>query len=100
MIMLERSTDPVRNSYQRLPISMDSGHPMFLLFGNEPAFLCPTKGYYYDENIATGYLCSIYLDQIQSYMNFLSDTKGLPRETLRTFDLSIYERLENTGGLE
>ena len=79
---------------------MDSGHPIFFLFGNELAFLCPTRGYYDTEPGAVGFLCSLYLDRIQDFMDFLSDIKGLSREILQTYKLDDYERLENAGGLE
>ena len=72
----------------------------FFLFGNELAFLCPTRGFYRDETGALGFLCSVYLGRIQDFMNFLSDTRGLPRETLQTYNFDAYERLENAGGLE
>lgn len=100
MIKIEHSTDPLRNQYKRGALAMDSGHPIFSLFGNELAFLCPTRGFYRDEPGALGFLCSLYLGRIQDFMNFLSDTNGLSRETLRTYSFDAYGRLENTGGLE
>ena len=100
MIKIEHPFDHLRYQYIRGAIMMDSGHPIFFLFGNELAFLCPTRGFYRDETGALGFLCSVYLGRIQDFMNFLSDTRGLPRETLQTYNFDAYERLENAGGLE
>ena len=100
MIKIEHPFDPLRYQYIRGPVRMDSAHPIFFLFGNELAFLCPTRGYYDTEPGAVGFLCSLYLDRIQDFMDFLSDIKGLSREILQTYKLDDYERLENAGGLE
>lgn len=100
MIKIEHSIFPARNRYQRPPVAMDSGHPIFFLFGDGLAFLCPTRGFRYSDHLATGYLCVHYLGTIQFTMNFLSDTTGKNRMMLRKFDLSIYSRLDNFGGLE
>ncbi len=100
MIKIEHSANYVRNQYQRPPVSMDSGHPISFLFGDELAFLCPTRGFRYSDGLATGYLCSLYLDMIQATMDFLSDTTGETRMPLRIFDLTAYPHLNNCGGLE
>ena len=100
MIKIEHSTDYMRKQYQRPPISMDSGHPISLLFGDELAFLCPTRGFRRSDNLATGYLCAYYLDAIQRLMDFLSDTTGRNRMLLMPFDMSGYHGLYNYGGME
>ena len=79
---------------------MDSGHPIFLLFDDELAFLCPTYGVYSYEDMPTGFLCAMYLDRVQSAMDFLSDTAGKNRTTIRKFDWGVYPRLDYCGGLE
>ena len=99
MIKIEHSLNPLRCQYQRGPIAMDSGHPIFLLIGSELAYLCPTKGFYADY-LTTGFLCTYYLQTIQQAMDFLSDTKGLARAYLQTFDFSAFSLLGNAGGLE
>jgi hypothetical protein len=102
MIKIERSTNPTRNLYQRPPVAMDSGHPIFLLFDNELAFLCPTRGYYKSEPGATGFLCTKFIRLTQETMDFLSDTTGRSRCPVQMYDLSSFQHLDKsrTGGLE
>ena len=73
----------------RPPWGMDSGHPLFLLFGDELAFVCPAKGYY-DDGQATGYLCAYYKALIQRAIDGLSEPFGIPPMQMEDFDLSIY----------
>ena len=100
MIKIEHSSDPVRNQYKRGPVAMDSGHPIFFLFGNDLAFLCPTRGFYSDEPGATGFLCVRYLQLIKEAMDFLSDQTGSERQSMQLYDLSAFSTLENIGGVE
>lgn len=100
MIKLETSTNPTRREYYRAAIAMDSGHPLFLLFNDEPVFLCPARGFYYDDRQATGFLCTYYKNLIQSTMDFLSDTMGKGRYTIQECSFDGAAKLENTGGLE
>ena len=100
MIKIEHSFDPARNQYKRGPVSMDSGHPIFFLFGNDLAFLCPTRGFYSDEPGATGFLCVRYFHLIKEAMDFLSDQTGTERQSIQLYDLSVFSTLENIGGVE
>ena len=89
MCCLEYSTNALRYRYMRPSWGMDSGHPLFLLFGSELAFVCPARGFYSD-NQATGFFCTFFLSQIQQAMDDLSDTTGSPRSILDYFDLSQF----------
>ena len=89
MCCLEYSTNALRYRYMRPPWSMDSGHPLFLLFGGELVFVCPAKGYYGD-NQGTGYLCAYYKALIQRAIDGLSEPFGIPSMQMEEFDLSVY----------
>lgn len=75
---------------------MDSGHPLFILFGGELAFLCPAKGYYVSEERATGFLCTYYRNRIQMAVDGLSLQLGFNPIAIEDFDLS--ECHESSGG--
>lgn len=87
MTNLETSQNPIRARYWRNRWMMDSGHPLFLLFGDELAFICPARGFYPD-NQATGYLCAYYKLLIQRALDGLSDQFGLERMAVSDFDVS------------
>ena len=92
MTRLTTSLTAQRRSYARAGWSMDSGHPIFLLFGNAIAYLCPASGYYSD-GLTTGYLCSKYLSRIQAAMDDLSRATGKDFHELQTFSFATYSRL-------
>ena len=89
MCCLEYSTNALRHLYMRPPWGMDSGHPLFLLFGDALAFVCPARGYYGD-NQATGYLCAYYKALIQRAIDGLSEPFGVPPMQMEEFDLTVY----------
>ena len=74
---------------------MDSGHPNFLIVGNTPVFLCPSRGYHKSDNLATGYLCTMYLNLVQDAMDMLSETTGGSHHVLQTFSFSGFPTLPN-----
>ena len=76
---------------------MDSGHPLFILFNDELAFVCPARGYYHSEERATGYLCSYYHNLIQRAMDGLSALLDAESRTLVEFDFSGYLLNEENG---
>ena len=90
MCRLEYSKDPVRFQYRRDALAMDSGHPLFILFGDELAFVCPARGFYYSEGRATGYLCTYYKEPIQRAIDELSALSGVELRNIDEFDLSAY----------
>ena len=102
MMKIEHSSNPLRRGYMRGPLAMDSGHPIFLLFGDDLVFLCPTRGYYDSEPGAMGFLCTVYLELIQCTMDFLSDTTGRTRYSVQTYEFNGFQNLNRsrTGGLE
>ncbi len=100
MIKIEHSSNAMRYQYRRGPVAMDSGHPIFFLFGNELVFLCPTRGFYSDEPGATGFLCTRYLTLIRDAMDSLSDESGVERRSVQLYDFSAFVTLVNTGGDE
>ena len=95
MCCLQYSSVPARNVYRRGPVGMDSGHPLFLLFGSELAFVCPARGFYSD-NQATGFLCTYYRKLIQKAIDGLSLQLGFNPMAIEDFDLSEYH--ESSGG--
>jgi len=98
MSRVKYSEDIWRSRYSRGPWAHDSGNPIFLLLGNEVLYLCPTRGFYYDDYQVTGYLCSTKLELIQCVMDCLSDESGVARMPLTVFDLSQYPKLHIPGG--
>ncbi|MBR4654482.1 MAG: hypothetical protein IKO72_14070, partial [Kiritimatiellae bacterium] len=98
MCCLQYSANASRFNYRRGPLRMDSGHPMFLLFDNELAFVCPTRGFYFSDNQATGFLCAYYKRLIQRVIDGLSLQAGQEPMTIEDFDLSEYLVYEGTGG--
>ena len=93
MIKLNQSAKSPRSQYWRGPLGCDSGNPMFLLVGGEMVYLCPARGYYYGENVATGYLCTFYMDKIQNAMNVLSVQNGHLLYSVQEYDFSSYDKL-------
>ena len=69
---------------------MDSGHPLFILFGDELALVCPARGYYASEERATGFLCAYYRNRIQMAVDGLSVSFGASLRKLEMFDPSVY----------
>ena len=98
MSKVEYSTDSWRKKYSRGPVAYDSGNPIFLLQGNEVLYLCPTRGFYYDDYQASGYMCATRLRLIQDVMDSLCHEAGVELERLRTYDLSTFPKLPFTGG--
>lgn len=90
MIKLKYSSDMRRSRFGRGPLALDSGNPIFLLFEEDVVFLCPTRGYYPDEGLATGYLCSSYLNLLQKAMNELSEGQDAPQCELLTFPMGAF----------
>jgi hypothetical protein len=76
---------------------MDSGHPLFLLVGDDLTFVCPARGYYYSEKQATGYICAYYKSLIQQVMDGLSAQHGTAMMALEDFDLSGSFVVDNGG---
>ena len=98
MCRLEYSTCLLRSQYKRGPWRMDSGHPLFILFGDELAFVCPAKGYYYSDNQATGYLCTYYHRLIQRATDGLSMLHDVNLLKIEEVDLTVY--LQGEGGAQ
>ena len=93
MCCLQYSANANRFNYRRGPWAMDSGHPLFILFGNELVFVCPTRGFYYSDNQATGFLCTYYKSLIQRAVDGLSDQHAITRMPIADFDFSQYGEL-------
>lgn len=94
MTILTSGLTAKRREYARSGWANDSGHPIFLLFGNSIAYLCPARGYYGDGR-ATGYLCAKYLGAIQDAMDDLSNATNKDFHALQTFSFTPYARLVN-----
>ena len=100
MCCLHYSAAAIRHRYMRAAWGMDSGHPLFLLFGDDLTFVCPARGYYYSEGQATGYLCAYYMILIRQALNGLNVQFGIdPTMTIDEFDLSVYGGTQSGGGL-
>ena len=98
MCCLEFSADISRHKYIRGPVGMDSGHPLFILFGQDLCFICPAKGFYRSENQATGYLCTYFQNLIRHAVNGLTLEMGKDPMAIVEFDFAVYDDFSSQEG--
>lgn len=95
-ILMNRGMTSCRRLFFEGMVRYDSGHPCFLLEGNNLIFLYDVQGTQtWNYGAAAGYHVAWFKREIQAAMDQLSDRLGFPRESLSIKDISAYDELVN-----
>lgn len=95
-INCQKGLTPLRKEFYEQIVVIDSGHPCWMILGDQLIFLFAIHRRQGPDNAAAGPHSALLVDEIQSAMNILSDQVHDLRFSLRQYNLSNYRRLKDS----